>query len=419
MKKLVYIIQTPPFWVKTPPLALFYLKKHLEKKGISTGIIDLNHTIFNLGLYTPPQWLGLDETFEKNLFFIIEKKFPSILSNLLSEIKDSQFIGFSLFKRNTPFALLLAQKIKQQFPSKKIIFGGPQVLFLDKANKLDPQFSWIIGEGEIPLYQAIQNNANAISRFQEIDTLDTLPFIDFDPINLTDYSHSRSIALITSRGCTHKCAFCTEKNLYQKFRHYSPQYMIDQITYLIKKYQTTHFIFTDSMINYKNTWLEEFCQKIISQRLNIQWEAQIRIKKHFPLDLAKLMKKSGCYNLFIGLESGSDKTLKNMNKGFTTNDALDFFTILTNASLHFEVSLILGYPQESETDFNQTLSFIIKNKRIIPKIAQINPFIDYFADSNDNSTPSKEAINRVQTMINTLKTEKIRYTKRFINNLIY
>ena len=145
----------------------------------------------------------------------------------------------------------------------------------------------------------------------------------------------------------------------------------------------------------------------------------MRIEKGFPLDLAKLIKKSGCYNLFIGLESGSDKTLRMMNKGFTPPSAAGFFKILTTAGLHFEISLILGYPGEGKKEFEETLNFIVKNKRIIPKIAQVNPFIDYLGNFYGKTLPKQEIKEKLQLFLRTLEGEKIRYTKSFINNLHY
>lgn len=94
-------------------------------------------------------------------------------------------------------------------------------------------------------------------------------------------------------------------------------------------------------------------------------------------ELLSKLKESGCYDLFIGLESGCSKTLKNMNKGFTPEEAKDFFQKLNFAGLFFGVSLIVGYPRETEEDSEQSLKFLIENKDIIPKIEQINPYIYY------------------------------------------
>lgn len=417
MNKLVYLIQTPPNWLKTPPLSLAFLKNYLNNRGQKSEIVDLNIQVFGaLGL-SLSDWLRLESKFEQELFSLVERKLFFILENLYKTIENAEMVGFSLNQRNTPFSLALVEKISDKFPAKKIIFGGPHTFFLDKENKLDKKNYWVIGEGEIPLSRILIDDKTKIYRFQEIKNLDTLPFYDFGPLNINLYSPV--LPLFSSRGCPFTCNFCSEKMLFSKFRHHSPQYIVDQIKYLKNKYKTKSFVFCDSLINYKRKWLWEFCSLAIKNKLEIKWEAQIRVENNFPLELALLMKKSGCYNLFIGLESGSEKMLQLMNKGFKIGEAVNFFETLAKAKLHFEVSLIFGYPKESQEDFQETLNFILKNKAIIPKVAQANPFIDYLGDYPQENFPSFETKTRVELFLKTLRKEKIKYTKSFINNLIY
>lgn len=416
MNPSIYIVNTPPSWTKTPPLALFYLKNYLAANNVTAEIIDLNITLFKQFPYLKKEWLTLNENFETDLFSIVEKKFPSFVNDFLTKIKHAEFIGFSLLKRNAPFAFSLAERIKKYYPSKQIIFGGPHTFFLDKAGKLNPRDFWVIGEGEIPLLKIIQNNPQKIYRFQELVSLDNLPFLDFSTEDITNYS--KYIPLLSSRGCLYNCSFCSEKLLFKKFRRHSPKYIVKQINLIVKKHGINTFIFCDSMINYENQWLKSFCDLIIKNKLAIKWEAQIRIKKDFPLELARRLKQSGCYNLFVGMESGCDKTLNRMNKKITAEESLNFFRILNKAELHFEISLIVGYPQESETDFQETVAFIVTNKNLIPKIAQVNPFVDYLNHFPKNNFPNQETITRVKTLVEILQKEKIKYTPAYINNLI-
>jgi len=157
---------------------------------------------------------------------------------------------------------------------------------------------------------------------------------------------------------------------------------------------------------------------LIKKNVKIKWEAQARINQTLDSDLASLIKRSGAYNLFIGLESGSDKILKLMNKGFDTKAARSFFKTLRSAGIHFEVSLIFGYPGEEIKDFKETINFILKNKKNIPKIAQANPFVDYLKTFKSETFPRKEGISRVKKFLKILEVEKLKYTKSFINNLI-
>jgi len=416
MEPAVYLIQTPPFWLKTPPLSLVYLKSFLKSKGICAGILDINWLLFKAMQLPLRQWLSLDKNFEDNLFAAAKRKCPRIFDDIYRCLADAEYVGFSLFRRNKAFAFSFANEINQKFPDKKIIFGGPHTLWLDKNRQLNNKYHWVIGEGEIALARIISGAKPAVIRFEEIAHLDSLPFYDFSP--LEPHHYSQTLPLLSSRGCPHSCAFCSERLLYKKFRHHSPHYLLEQIRLLKHKYKISNFVFLDSLINYNRDWLASFCDLLIKNDLRINWEAQMRIEKGFPPVLAKLMKKSGCYNLFIGLESASDTVLSAMHKGFDIGSALGFFKTLKTAGLHFEISLIFGYPAETEKEFKETIKFIINNKGTIPKIAQANPFIDYQNDKMDDAS-NAEGKKRTDAFLKTLGREGIKYTKSFINNLIY
>jgi len=183
--------------------------------------------------------------------------------------------------------------------------------------------------------------------------------------------------------------------------------------------------FQDSLLNYDLSWLEEFCSRLIAKNCTIQWEAQMRIRKDFSPALAQLVKRSGCFGIFVGLESGSDKVLQAMHKGFTAEDALRFFNVLDAANLYFEVSMILGYPDETEDDYDRTVEFILKNRKHIPKVAQVNPFVLYVPSRiaeryaphayHENGIGNK----RVKAFCRVLKRHKIRHTEAFVSNLVY
>lgn len=400
-------------WLK-PPLSLVFLEAYLRSQKIKINLLDLNRLTQQRLNYRPKDWLKLNQEWEDGLFLNLEKENPQILEYVLTQIKESHFIGFSLFKRNYLFCLSLAEKIKKVYPEKKIILGGPQALFLDKKLGLNQNFHWVIGEGEKPLAKIISGSKEKTYRFCQINDLDCLPFYSFDSLG---YKKIDSLPLFSSRGCKFKCKFCTERLLYKKFRQHCPAYIIGQIKYLISRHQTKYFIFNDSFLNYNLTWLEKFAKMAIKEKLNIKWEAQFRVDTRLPLTLARLLKASGCYNLFIGMESASDKVLGLMNKGFTCSQAITFFKILKQAGIHFEISLIFDYPGETKTDFEKTITFIRKNKNLIPKIAQANPFIDYWK-KEEAELKSQKDNNKMSIFLETIEREKIPYTKSFINNLL-
>lgn len=97
MNNSVHIINTPPGWLKSPPLGAAYLKTFLEKNGIETKVLDLNMALFQLYNFPKTEWLTLNDTFERNLFDESERIFPQFFNNVYKRLEGSGIIGFSLF----------------------------------------------------------------------------------------------------------------------------------------------------------------------------------------------------------------------------------------------------------------------------------------------------------------------------------
>ena len=415
MDDIVYSLQCPPHWVKTPPLGLEFIRKYCAKKGINVRIIDLNVIIYKLLKTSLKEWLTLNKDFEQSLYDTVKEKYPDIIKNILLKLENAACVGFYLSSRNKHFTYRLAGEINSVYPNKKIALGGPEVLFKKLRNEpFDERFFWVIGEGEKALDIILNSKNSLIIDHNEIDNLDEIPFLDFNGFNLKLYSNV--FPLYSSRGCVRKCTFCTERFISSRFRQHSPYYVIEQIKIIMNKHKINYFTFQDSILDANLHWLQDFLTLLLKENINIHWEAQIAVRKDFPLSLAELLRKSGCFNLFVGLESASNKVLSAMNKGFTKEDARLFFEILRKAGLQYEISIIAGYPREEESDFKETIDFIAENKAVIPKIAQVNPYINYFSSSY---TASKQATERVQRLISLLRKENIPYTKSFINNLLY
>jgi len=417
MTKSIYLINCPPGWLKTAPLNLVFLQTYLKNHGVSVKAVDLNMAAYQLLRLEPQRWLGLNKDLEAGLFAQLSEKFAPLIEYLYQDMAAYDIIGLSISGRSQSFGLALAGNIKDRYPEKTIVFGGPQTLSLARQGRLGPTDRWVVGEGEIPLAKIAEGDPGQIFQFEELPDLDRLPFPDFGCVNLKAYSPA--IPLLSSRGCPYACRFCSERLLYKKLKSHSPGYMVEAIKYLKRSHQISTFVFCDSLINHTDGWLDAFCAKLMREVPGIKWEAQFRVKPGFSLDTARLLKQSGCYNLFVGLESGCDKVLTQMHKGFDTGLAEKTLKTLHTAGLHFEVSLIAGFPDETEDDFRETVDFLRAHKNIIPKIAQVNPFMDHLGQYPDKQFPDTQGWERTQRLVSFFQEEKIKYTKSFVGNLGY
>lgn len=431
-KRNLLLTILPLFHPKMPPLGLGYLESFLAKDGIDASIFDLNNIFYNLSDdRLKKQWLiNCNVSLENSILAIIKSNHPVEFHATIERMLSNDVIGFSCFKSNFAATRGIIRILKSRRKDIKVILGGPEITrqFFKGGGKFDSQIKqladfFVVGEGERPLYDYLKakKKSGEIAKFAQLDDLSGIPFPRYSSLDLCAYPRKDAVPLQFSRGCIRRCRFCSERLLYRGFRRREVESIIDEIKYHKTKNNTDYFLFSDSLINADLPGLEELCDKIIEHFGSVNWEAQIAIRDDMSEEILKKMKKSGCYNLFVGLESGSDITLKKMNKGFTSHQACGFFRKLNASGLFFGISIIVGYPKETASDFKESLDFVLRHKDIIPKIEQVNPFTYYDgtpADKNFDYKINQYSLERMGIFINEIKRNNFKYTNAFLGNLI-
>lgn len=415
-----------------PPLGLGYLQAYLAVKDIKADILDLNNLFYNLAdSYLKKEWLvSCNVVLEHKILRIIRNNYSGAYKQCLETMLGYDLIGFSCYKSNLKTTLELISELKKRKSKVRIVLGGPEMtrqLFKGKG-RISPDIVksadfLVAGEGEKPFYNYLRvaGIKNKVAAFEQLNDLETLSFPRYSGLGLRFYPAKNSLPLLFSRGCIRRCDFCSERLLYRRFRARKVDNVIEEIRYHKDKNKINSFVFFDSMINGDLIKLEDLCVKIIANFGSINWEAQIAVRTDMKQSIFDKIKKSGCYNLFVGLESGSDRTLKRMNKGFSAMQAKDFFIKLSKAKIFFGISLITGYPKETEADFQEGVDFIVKNMKLIPKIEQVNPFTYYDgtkADRGYDYKIDKSSLKKMEIMVEVIKREGFKYTNAFLGNLI-
>jgi radical SAM superfamily enzyme YgiQ (UPF0313 family) len=299
---------------------------------------------------------------------------------VLPSLLNYTTIGFSVDYQNIADTAIASLLLKLHDPLIQIIWGGATITQSSEAFKLLLQEnlvdSLIIGEGEYPMRQIANNKdfrdirgvmslgTNNQIRYQRGVQLDinTLPSPDYSNILLDTYFKVASV--YRSRGCTNRCQFCAEWNLFgPKFRVRSVKNTIQDIETVLELTNPTYMIFGESLVNDDHDYFTKLCNAMIEKQFPVSFGTHFRAQ--FTPQIANRMAKAGFNDAWVGFEAFTDDELTKMNKGASMNQNLATIKYLTDAGVNVLAMLVVGFStMEDELKNNATTI------RLIEKLSQ-------------------------------------------------
>lgn len=137
---------------------------------------------------------------------------------------------------------------------------------------------------------------------------------------------------------------------------------------LKSKYNMKEISFWDDTMTVNKKWLEKFCNCLIENKVNVTWTCYSRVDT-VNLEILKLMKKAGCWNIFYGYESGNQQLLDNINKGITLEQIRNANKWTKEAGIEVRASFMIALPGETPEMAKKTIDFAIE---LEPEYAQFS-----------------------------------------------
>ena len=235
--------------------------------------------------------------------------------------------------------------------------------------------------------------------------LDDLPFPDYSLVNAEFYARpnrakfrtftSRSLDILMGRGCVYHCSFCAY-NALSSVRFHSADYLSEEVKFLQSKFNIDSFYFMDSTIGNNQPLLLEFCQSLHSKKLtqSFRWNGCMR-PNQIRRPLLESLLNAGCWHLFYGFESNSQRMLDLMSKGCSVEQNEAAAQLHREMEAPYTASMLMGYPGETEDDILQSIQFIIRNK---PPVAGFNWYIPLPGSPDYDQLRAKGLIDREDPM---------------------
>lgn len=200
-----------------------------------------------------------------------------------------------------------------------------------------------------------------------VENLDDLGIPAWDLLDPRDYSDTAetfhmafpAAPISITRGCPFPCTYCAGFTLSGKpIRVRSIKNVMIEMEHLINTYGVREFNIVDDNFSRNRKVLEEFCHAIIDRKLNIFWSGSTGIRiDALDKDLLALMKKSGCYSFYVGIESGSQRILDLMKKRLKVDQIRNGVELISKSGILVSGFFIIGYPGETREDILKTIQF--------------------------------------------------------------
>ena len=333
-----------------PPAGLGYLGQYLEKENIMYDVIDTGTG------YTHEDVLDRISIFRPDL------------------------AAFSLTSICYPKSFELIRRIKEIHPDMTIVVGGAHVstrktAILAQNEAID--FA-IEKEGEIPLSLLCKGelperipglmwrgkggkiNSNA----PQLADISQFPYPKYECFDLLNRYKSGSISIVTSRGCPFKCAFCQQSSLLgKKWRGREAQDVVDEIEYWYNRgFLSIHILDDNFGLDRARFFrIAELLAKKKMNNLKLFLIGGLRIQ-NMTEDVLVALKKMGVSNLSFGVESGSDKILKFIEKGITVKDVDRVVKIAVDMEFLVRLFFIIGFPYEKMEDVKKTFELALRHR---------------------------------------------------------
>lgn len=346
------------------PIGLLSISSKLSREGYNIRIIDQR----------------LDNNWEKTL---------------ISSLKLNPIcVGITCMTGRQIESALKASQIVKKNSNCPVVWGGVHASILPYQTIQNKFIDiLVLKEGEITFYELIKvleknknfskikglvykkdGKINVNPEREFIKCLDLIPELPYHLVDVDKYSsmhiEGKSIDFVSSRGCPNKCSFCYNLRFNkQRWRTMSAKETIKRVKYLVEKYGIKTIYFQDDNFFVDLERVRDILKGIIKEKLNIKWGTLgLRVDTVTRMDdeFLKLMYDSGCINVDIGAESGSDRILKLIDKQIKIEDLLKVNRRLAKYPFIVKYTFIIGFPGETEEENMQTV-------KIAQKLVKENP----------------------------------------------
>jgi anaerobic magnesium-protoporphyrin IX monomethyl ester cyclase len=336
-----------------PPLGILYICSHLRSKGLKAEVFDSTFSS------------------RQQLWDVLQQGPPSVLgiyANLMTRTNVVEILGVAKALGWTT------------------VVGGPEPgAYVDEYLAAGADIV-VIGEGELTLEELVPalhsqtgfddiagiafRNADGLVVHtrprEQIKDIDAQPWPARELIDMSRYvsvwreHHGMgSVSLITARGCPYHCRWCSHEVFGKTHRRRKPISVADELEWLIHRYQPQMAWMADDVFTIHHGWLFQYAEELKRRVLKLPFECISRADR-LNLQVVETLAEMGCFRIWIGSESGSQRILDAMERGVTVAQVENAVALCRSAGIQTGMFLMWGYEGEELSDIEATVEHVKK-----------------------------------------------------------
>jgi radical SAM superfamily enzyme YgiQ (UPF0313 family) len=358
----------------------FNIAKENYDSSISVGLLSVASFLDANGVKVEI----IDGVRQKNYWDLIREK-----------VKDAQYAGLSVMTMQVANALKISKLIREMNPNCQIVWGGAHPTFFPEQTARHSLVDLVcVGEGELTGLDIVSGKPKneirgiayrgedgqiKINPVRELHDPAKAPLFNWDLEPQEILESLKLVPSLTSRGCPHRCTFCINAILKNHWRPRTAEQVIQDLEIILSKpyFKNKKLRFWDENFFVNMERAKKIIDAMLEKNLIVPWETTVRANYLKPSmiddEFMVKLKKSGCYLLSFGAESGCPRILKKIKKDIDPEDVLNSAKMALQHGIIPQYSFMIGLPGETRNEMMATLKLIDKLVKLSPEVQILGP----------------------------------------------
>ena len=335
------------------PLGLLYICSHLRSKGFDVDVFDTTFSSM------------------AELKRHLQAEPPSVLGVYANLMTRKKVVEILLAARHAGWTTVVGGPEPGAYTREYLEAGAEFVVFGEGETTMEELLLALRAKSESAIKKvagiAFMDGSGRFCQTGprlQIANLDALPWPARDAVDIRRYvetwrqAHGMgSLSFITARGCAYHCRWCSHQVFGKTHRRRKPEKVVDEVQWLLETYHPDMVWIPDDVFTIHHGWLKRYAAEMRSRGLHVPFECITRADRLNP-EAADLLAELGCFRVWIGSESGSQKILNAMQRGVTVEQVQSAVGLCKSRGIQTGMFLMWGYEGEELEDIEATISHV-------------------------------------------------------------